>query len=186
MRYNEGSSLVLWFQLPLESYVYLNVISKRVRRGDSEKKTSTYSTVSRFCSFARKGAKCSDVMALRTSPSIEKLWLLFPLSYRESRVILRTVVTNEQTVVDEEEKDLISMSCLSKYLVALKYSFISENNRGSIRCRKVLETVQSSRRSLDGRWSKIEEMISRGMYNLAGIIELGYIDMLNFQIANCR
>lgn len=162
-----------WTQLPLVNYRYLTVLWKRVRRGDSDKKTSTYSTFSRFCSLARKGAKYSDVTALRTSPSIEKLWSFFQLSRLESRMTLRTVLTNEQTVEAEEEKDLISMSCLSKYVVALKCRVISEKIRGLIRCRKVLETVRSSRRALDGRWSKIEEMISWGMYNLAGIIGLG-------------
>ena len=90
----------------------------------------------------------------------------FQLSRLESRMTLRTVLTNEQTVEAEEEKDLISMSCLSKYVVALKCRVISEKIRRLIRFRKVLETIRSSRRALDGRWSKIEEMISWGMYNL--------------------
>lgn len=100
---------------------------------------------------------------------------------------LRTVLRNEQTVEEEEEKDLINISCLSKYLVALKYRVISEKTRGLIRCRKVLETVRNSRRALNERWSKIEEIISWGMYNLAGILGLRKNnDVLNFQIANCR
>lgn len=46
---------------------------------------------------------------------------------------------------------------------------ISEKIRGVIRCRKILETVRSGRRSFDGRQSKIEEKISEGICGIAAM-----------------
>lgn len=102
----------------------------------------------------------------------------------ELRVTSRTTLTNEQTV----EGEVISQSCLSKFSIDLKNRVILEKSRGLIRCRKVLETVRSSRRvSTDGTWSKIEKIISGGMSDLIVDIigfRLGIFDVLIMQIAD--
>ena len=77
---------------------------------------------------------------------------------------------NEQTEEEDEERDFIRLRSFSEHLLESSLRFNLEKIRGLIRSKKMLETVRSGARALGGRWSKIEERISGGMCDVAGIV----------------
>ena len=68
------------------------------------------------------------------------------------------------------EKDFIRLRSFSEYLSVSTFRVNLEKIRGLIRSKKVVETVRSGARALGSRWPKIEERISVGMSDVAGIV----------------